>query len=67
MIFNKLSKSDSLILKGMAILCIALHNFLHRFPMPKENEMTFDAEVFTNYLFLTLNITYYLFNYILSL
>ncbi len=55
MIFNKLSKSDSLILKGMAILCIALHNFLHRFPMPKENEMTFDAEVFTNYLFLLIN------------
>lgn len=41
-----LSKENSQILRGMAILAIMLHNFLHisQFGLSQENEMSFTAE-----------------------
>ena len=37
------SKNDVLILKAVAIIAIALHNFCHNLPYaPGENEFTFD-------------------------
>ncbi len=48
-----LSKESSLVLRGLAILCIMFHNFLHLeiFGFCKENEMSFieeRAEAFFN-------------------
>jgi peptidoglycan/LPS O-acetylase OafA/YrhL len=36
--------------KGFAILLIIIHNFMHRFPLPTENEMYFDENVLTAYI-----------------
>ncbi|WP_397362943.1 acyltransferase [Olleya sp. R77988] len=45
-----LSKKDTLILKGLSILAIVLHNFMHRVkPVFGENEFYFDTNTFTNY------------------
>ncbi|MEZ9943584.1 acyltransferase [Vibrio breoganii] len=42
MIWNGLDKSHTNLYKGIGILLIMMHNFLHRFSQPKENEMDFD-------------------------
>lgn len=39
-----LSRKDTLILKGFAIICIVLHNVLHLLTSFKENEFSFHAE-----------------------
>ncbi len=39
-----LSSDKTLIMKGIAILMIATHNFMHLFPFPKENEFDFSFE-----------------------
>ncbi len=40
-----LSKDDTLLIKGMAIFSIILHNFFHKLePSPGENEFSFDLE-----------------------
>ncbi|PKH01064.1 acyltransferase [Psychromonas sp. MB-3u-54] len=44
MIWNGITKVETNIFKGLAILMIAIHNFMHRFPTPKENEMKFMPE-----------------------
>lgn len=44
MVFNGLTKKDTSALKGIAILCIVCHNFLHHLiPSPGENEFLFSA------------------------
>jgi len=44
MIWRDISKTETNLFKGIAILMIVIHNFLHRFPTPKENEMVFFPE-----------------------
>lgn len=39
--WKPLDKIDANLCKGMAILMIVTHNFLHLFPFPKENEFAF--------------------------
>lgn len=39
-----LTSENTLIMKGIAILMIAMHNFMHIFPFPKENEFDFSLE-----------------------
>jgi len=41
--WSALSKQDSGLLKGIAILMIMIHNFMHLFPTPKENEFDFSS------------------------
>lgn len=49
--FRALDKTDSMILKGIAILMIAAHNFLHLVrPAPGENEFNFDPARFQRLL-----------------
>jgi peptidoglycan/LPS O-acetylase OafA/YrhL len=55
MLWKELDKNDTTIYKGLAILMIVIHNFLHRFPMPKENEMTFDVARFEGFLSILVN------------
>ena len=44
-----LSVQDTLIIKGVAILCIIAHNFFHNiWPAPGENELTFSSKAFSN-------------------
>lgn len=38
----ELGKKDLLILKGIAIILIVFHNFMHLLPSPRENEFYFD-------------------------
>lgn len=46
-----LTKTDTLLLKGLGILTIVLHNFMHRVPpVFLENEFYFDASIFSNYV-----------------
>ncbi|RAJ16338.1 acyltransferase family protein [Olleya aquimaris] len=46
-----LTKTDTLLLKGLGILAIVFHNFMHRIPpVYLENEFYFDATIFSNYL-----------------
>jgi len=40
--FRTLSKTDANIYKGIAILMIVIHNFMHLFPTPKEMEFGFN-------------------------
>ena len=42
--WHTLSSNETLIMKGIAILMIAMHNFMHLFPFPKENEFDFSFE-----------------------
>lgn len=42
--WHTLSSNETLIMKGIAILMIATHNFMHLFPFPKENEFDFSFE-----------------------
>lgn len=39
--FNTLNRNDSIFYKGVAILLIVIHNFMHLFPSPKEMEFQF--------------------------
>jgi peptidoglycan/LPS O-acetylase OafA/YrhL len=55
MIWKELNKNDVLLYKGIAILMIVIHNFLHRFPLPKENEMTFDPIRVQDFLSIIIN------------
>ena len=48
--FDKFDVSDTLTLKGIAIACIALHNFYHLLGPVKENEFEFDPGRFTVFL-----------------
>lgn len=50
MIWTSITKTETNFFKGLAILMIVLHNFLHRFPTPQENEMTFTPENIYNFL-----------------
>ena len=43
MVWRSLDKVDSSIYKGLAILLIVMHNFMHLFPKPKENEFEFQS------------------------
>lgn len=47
-----LDKIDTTICKGIAILFIATHNFMHRFPNPKQKEFFFDEGSFESYLYI---------------
>ena len=42
--WHTLSSNETLIMKGIAILMIAVHNFMHLFPFPRENEFEFSFE-----------------------
>jgi peptidoglycan/LPS O-acetylase OafA/YrhL len=48
--FNKFDVSDTLTLKGIAIACIALHNYYHLLGPVRENEFEFDPAQFTIFL-----------------
>ena len=50
-----IKKKDVIIFKGIAIIFIVAHNFLHRFPYPKENEMDFSQERFFSLIDIFLN------------
>ena len=50
MIWREINKTETNLYKGLAILMIVIHNFLHRFPTPKENEMVFFPERFLDLL-----------------
>ena len=52
MYWRALDKIDSNVYKGIAILMIASHNFMHLFPKPKENEFSFYPECFFDFLHL---------------
>lgn len=42
--WNSLNLEATTIMKGIAILMIAMHNFMHLFPFPKENEFDFSFD-----------------------
>ncbi len=42
--WKSLTTENALIMKGIAILMIAIHNFMHLFPFPKENEFDFSLD-----------------------
>ncbi|MGR9085651.1 MAG: acyltransferase family protein [Gammaproteobacteria bacterium] len=48
--WKALDKIDSDLYRGIAILMIATHNFMHLFPAPRENEFEFDPDRFFIYL-----------------
>jgi len=48
--WKALSKTDANMYKGLAILMIVLHNFMHLFPKPKEMEFGFQYDYFLNFL-----------------
>lgn len=52
--WKALDKIDSNLYKGIAILMIVIHNFMHLFPSPKENEFAFSLEVTLNFIDLIL-------------
>jgi peptidoglycan/LPS O-acetylase OafA/YrhL len=52
MIWKAINKYDTVLYKGIAILMIISHNFLHLFPKPRENEFTFSKETFYSFLHL---------------
>ncbi|MDF1642861.1 MAG: acyltransferase [Pseudomonadales bacterium] len=55
MYWNSLDKNDTNLYKGIAILMIATHNFMHLFPAPKENEFEFNPNRFFDLLYLVIN------------
>ena len=55
MYWKKLDKVDSSLYKGIAILMIVTHNFMHLFPAPKENEFGFYPDRFFDLLHLVYN------------
>ena len=50
--FLGINKDESLIMRGMAILCIALHNLLHlrNYGFAQENEVTFSPERYNYFI-----------------
>ena len=52
MYWTTLDKIDSNLYKGIAILMIAMHNFMHLFPKPRENEFSFYPDRFFDFLHL---------------
>jgi len=48
--WHKINKSSTNIYKGLAIIMIVLHNFMHRFPEPKEMEFEFYDNRFSIFL-----------------
>jgi peptidoglycan/LPS O-acetylase OafA/YrhL len=53
--WNPLGKIDSDLYRGIAILMIVTHNFMHLFPEPRENEFCFSPQFFINFLILLRN------------
>jgi len=53
--WKALNKVDSELYKGIAILMIVTHNFMHLFPSPKENEFGFNPDRFLNLINLLLD------------
>jgi peptidoglycan/LPS O-acetylase OafA/YrhL len=49
--WKPLDKIDTLLYKGMAILLIVTHNFMHKFPMPKQNEFAFHNDRFADFIY----------------
>ncbi|MBA6357448.1 MULTISPECIES: acyltransferase [unclassified Colwellia] len=52
MYWRLLDKVDSNLYKGIAILMIVTHNFMHLFPKPKENEFSFSLERTLDFIYL---------------
>ena len=50
MLWRSLNKADTSVYKGMAILMIVVHNFMHRFPSPREMEFEFVQDGFSIFL-----------------
>lgn len=50
MIFKPLERTDTVLYKGIAILMIVIHNFMHTFPSPKEMEFSFYDDRFNIFL-----------------
>jgi len=48
--WKQLSKEDTTIYKGIAILMIIIHNFMHLFPYVKQNEHSFHEGRFSHFL-----------------
>jgi len=48
--WKPLNKEDTSLYKGIAILMIVTHNFMHLFPTPKQNEFEFHADRFISLL-----------------
>lgn len=55
MYWKALDKVDSNLYKGIAILLIVTHNFMHLFPAPQENEFNFHPDKFLSLLYLFIN------------
>lgn len=53
--WKALDKVDSGLYKGIAILMIVTHNFMHLFPAPRENEFNFYPDRFFDLLHLVIN------------
>ena len=47
---QNLTRNDTLVLKGIAILAIVLHNFFHLLGLVRENEFAFDPARFRVFL-----------------
>jgi len=62
-----ISKKDTLLLKGIGILLIIIHNFLHKVkPVYFENEFSFNPIIFGNYWSAFLDNPYNIFQYLFS-
>lgn len=55
MYWKPLDKIDTDLYKGIAILMIVIHNFMHLFPTPQENEFQFNPDRFFDLFHLILN------------
>ena len=53
--WKALDKTETNLFKGLAIIMIVTHNFLHLFPIPEENEFNFSESRFNNLLNLLWN------------
>lgn len=53
--WKALDKTETNLFKGLAIIMIVTHNFLHLFPIPGENEFNFSESRFNNLLNLLWN------------
>ncbi len=48
--WKPINTADTLIYKGIAILMIAIHNFMNTFPLPRHNEFRFNRVFFDNFI-----------------
>lgn len=55
MYWKTIDKSGARLYKGMAILMISTHNFMHVFPLPRQNEFAFKRDYFDSFLYLMWN------------